>query len=38
MWQTSTKGEQNKAWLGGKGDPLWLYKLKFDSTTKWYMH
>ena len=39
MLQTSSKGIQDKARLGGRGDPLEIaQKLKFDHTTKWLMH
>ena len=37
MQQTRTKGVQDVAWLGGKGEPLGIVqKLKFDHTNKWH--
>ena len=39
MQQTNTKGVQDEARVDRKGDPLELCKrLKFDHTTKWYLH
>ena len=39
MQQISTEGVYDFTRLGGQGDPLrGKQKLKFDHTSKWYMH
>ena len=35
MQQTCTKGIQDSAWLGGKGEPM---RLQFLHADKWYTH
>ena len=38
MLQKSTEGVPDRAWLGGKGDPLGIVQKKFEHITKWFIH